>query len=273
MIGPLTDPRAHGADPADAFHLVIPSIPGFGFSGPTRERGWDIVRVAGAWAELMRRLGYDRYGAQGGDCGLVRLPGTRPRSTPSTSSACTSTSCRPIPPAIRRRPRSRQPRRQGPARPQRANPGRRVRLLAIQATRPQTLGLRADRLAGRPAGLDRREVPGMDRPAPADPRTQSTATAMLTNVMLYWLTDTAASSARFYYEVTHSDRSPPAAVTHPAGRGGLPVRRPAHPRSRRTRRPTSCSWTEFDWAATSPPWNSPQLLVGDIRAFFRELPH
>ena len=74
VIGPLTDPRAHGGDPADAFHLVIPSIPGFGFSGPTGEAGWDTNRIARAWAELMGRLGYERYGAQGGDFGAVVSP-------------------------------------------------------------------------------------------------------------------------------------------------------------------------------------------------------
>jgi pimeloyl-ACP methyl ester carboxylesterase len=71
VIGPLTDPGAHGGDPADAFHLVIPSIPGYGFSGPAREPGWDFARIAAAWAELMRRLGYDRYAAQGGDVGAL----------------------------------------------------------------------------------------------------------------------------------------------------------------------------------------------------------
>jgi hypothetical protein len=69
VIGPLTDPRAHGGDPADAFHLVVPSIPGYGFSGPTHEPGWDVHRIAVAWDELMTRLGYQRYGAQGGDWG------------------------------------------------------------------------------------------------------------------------------------------------------------------------------------------------------------
>src|SRR5205807_633028 len=69
IIGPLTDPRAHGGDPADAFHLVIPAIPGFGFSGPPADTGWNISRVATAWAELMRRLGYAHYVAQGGDLG------------------------------------------------------------------------------------------------------------------------------------------------------------------------------------------------------------
>lgn len=69
VIGPLSDPASHGADPNDAFHLVIPSVPGFGFSGPVGEKGWNIVRVARAWAELMRRLGYEKYLAQGGDVG------------------------------------------------------------------------------------------------------------------------------------------------------------------------------------------------------------
>ncbi|HEX9069721.1 MAG TPA: epoxide hydrolase, partial [Ktedonobacterales bacterium] len=74
IIGPLADPRAHGGDPADAFHLVIPSIPGFGFSGPTHDAGWNTTRVAKAWAELMHRLGYERYGAQGGDMGALIAP-------------------------------------------------------------------------------------------------------------------------------------------------------------------------------------------------------
>jgi pimeloyl-ACP methyl ester carboxylesterase len=69
--GPLTNPRAHGGDPADAFHLVAPSLPGFGFSGPTSETGWGAHRTALAWAELMRRLGYERFGAQGGDFGSI----------------------------------------------------------------------------------------------------------------------------------------------------------------------------------------------------------
>jgi epoxide hydrolase len=74
VIGPLSDPKTYGGDPADAFHLVIPSLPGFGFSGPTREPRWDSLRIAGAFAELMRRLGYERYGAQGGDFGAFVSP-------------------------------------------------------------------------------------------------------------------------------------------------------------------------------------------------------
>ncbi|HEY1739238.1 MAG TPA: epoxide hydrolase, partial [Acidimicrobiia bacterium] len=71
VIGPLSDPRAHGGDPADAFHVVVPSIPGYAWSGPTTAPGWDVRRVAEAWAALMARLGYARYGAQGGDWGSM----------------------------------------------------------------------------------------------------------------------------------------------------------------------------------------------------------
>lgn len=74
IIGPLTDPRSYGGDPADAFHVVAPSIPGFGFSGPTREPGWVTRRIAKAFVELMSRLGYERYGAQGGDVGAGVSP-------------------------------------------------------------------------------------------------------------------------------------------------------------------------------------------------------
>ena len=74
VIGPLSDPAAHGGDPSDAFELVIPSLPGYGFSGPTRERGWNNQRIASAWAELMGRLGYPRYGAVGNDAGSLISP-------------------------------------------------------------------------------------------------------------------------------------------------------------------------------------------------------
>jgi epoxide hydrolase len=74
LIGPLTDPRAHGADPAQAFHVVVPSVPGFGFSAPPRETGWTAARVAQLWAELMHRLGYNRYGTEGGDLGAYVAP-------------------------------------------------------------------------------------------------------------------------------------------------------------------------------------------------------
>ena len=117
VIGPLSDPRAHGGDPADAFHLVIPSLPGYGLSGPTREPGWTTGRVARAWAQLMARLGYHRYGAQGAT-GARSSPRSLPASTPTTSSASTSTrppsGSSPSGPSTRRSwPASATPRRHG----------------------------------------------------------------------------------------------------------------------------------------------------------------
>ena len=91
VIGPLVDPVAHGGNAEDAFHLVVPSLPGYGFSGPTTEPGWDVRRVAQAFATLMAALGYDRYGAQGGDWGSMVSRQASARWTPSTSSASTST--------------------------------------------------------------------------------------------------------------------------------------------------------------------------------------
>ena len=83
LVDALTDPHAHGWDSADAFDVVIPSLPGFGFSGPTTEAGWDAQRTAKAWAELMRRLGYDRYGAHGNDAGSSPSPPSRDAFNPS----------------------------------------------------------------------------------------------------------------------------------------------------------------------------------------------
>jgi epoxide hydrolase len=88
VVGPLTDPRAHGADPSDAFHLVLPSLPGFGLSGPTRDTGWEFHRMAAAFGVLMGRLGYERYGTHGGDWAR-RFPGNSAGSGPTTLSAYT----------------------------------------------------------------------------------------------------------------------------------------------------------------------------------------
>jgi len=90
VIGPLADPAAHGGQPGDAFHVVCPSLPGYAFSGPTHDRGWDPGRIARAWAELMRRLDYRQYGAQGGDWGSF-VTSQLALATPSTWSGSTST--------------------------------------------------------------------------------------------------------------------------------------------------------------------------------------
>jgi pimeloyl-ACP methyl ester carboxylesterase len=153
VIRPLTDPRSHGGDPKDAFHVVAPSIPGFGFSGPTYETGWDVKRIARAFAELMNRLGYHRYGAQGGDWGsaisrqlgltdqdhLIGLHlntlATPPSGDPAEMASLTETEKGHLEAAARFR-------QQGSA------------YFMVQSSPAANPRLRTDRLPSRPAGVD-----------------------------------------------------------------------------------------------------------------------
>ncbi|MEV8350900.1 epoxide hydrolase family protein [Streptomyces niveus] len=268
VIGPLTDPGAHGGDPADAFDLVIPSIPGYGLSGPTREGGWDVHRVALAWAELMRRLGYDRYGAQGGDWGhaitreLAAVDGERvvgihlntlltlPPDDPAEAAALTADDRARLDQLL-----AAEPEMSGYAR--------------IQGTRPQTLayGL-TDSPVGQLAWIVEKFMEWTDstrRPEDAVPRDR-----LLTNVMLYWLTATAGSSARHYWEATHPSRPPrggrlltPTGVAVFAADLARPVRRIAE------RDNVIVHWSEFDRGGHFAAMEEPDLFVGDVRAFFR----
>ncbi len=269
IIGPLTDPGAHGGDPADAFHVVAPSIPGFGFSGPTRERGWNTHRIAAAWGELMSRLGYDRYGAQGGDWGsgisreLGRIaPGhvvgvhlnmltTLPSGDEAERAALTDTEKARIQAYTRFRDEG-------------------AGYSAIQSTRPQTLayGL-TDSPAGQLAWIAEKFKAWTDsaeRPEDAVDRDQ-----MLTNVTLYWLTGTAGSSARLYYEAARSRTpgAPPEPSATPTGVAVFP--REIAPSIRRFagRGNNIAAWSEFDRGGHFPAMEQPALLTGDIRDFFR----
>ena len=225
------------------FHLVIPSIPGFGFSGPTHERGWDIVRVARAWAELMRRLGYERYGAQGGDFGAgisMALGAVAPEQVVGVHVNYLPT--RPVPDADVELSEADEA-RLDKIRQLMAN---RPPYQALQAAHPADHRLRADRLAGRPAGLDRRALRTVDRP-----RSPISDERMLTDISLYWLTATAASSARLSRETPRRSRAVPGA----GRRGG--VRRTTSP-SRYDRWPSGCTTSgtgrSSTAAATSPRW-------------------
>lgn len=192
MIGPLSDPRSYGGNPADAFHLVIPSLPGFGFSGPVADTGWTTTRIATVWDELMRRLGYDRYGTQGGDVGAavssevgrvapdrvvgVHVNGTvgAPMHGPDDAEKATLTDVE----------------RDRVARVE-AFGTEEFGYIAIQATRPQAL---AAALADSPSGqlawvLDK--FLEWTWPRTALPETVIDRARILTNVMLYRLTGTA----------------------------------------------------------------------------------
>jgi epoxide hydrolase len=267
IAGPLTDPRSYGADPADAFDLVLPTIPGFGFSGPTRETGWEIRRVAAAFAELIERLGYQRYGVQGGDWGAAisrelgrthpdRVIGVHLNLLPQ--SAATQDDADSADDDSTRRSWERMQawtrNKQGYA--------------DIQATRPQTLayGL-TDSPVGQLAWIVEKFAEW------TDPRSTIDRDQLLTNVMLYWLTGTAGSSARIYYERAHSDSWPaapepsatPTALAVFAYDNFIPVCRIAERTNNLVR------WTEYDRGGHFPAMEVPDLLVEDIRAFFRTL--
>ncbi len=263
VIGPLSDPRAHGGDPADAFHLVVPSIPGFGFSGPTHDRGWDSARMARAWAELMSRLGYARYGAHGGDVGALisrEMGILKPNGLVGVHVL-----------QIFAFPSGDPAEMEGLSDFERDG----LELLEyfqsrngyvqIQSTRPQTL---AYGLVGSPAGQlawnselfmgFRGEGVGMvDRDW------------FLTHVMLYWLTRTAGSSARWYYENARSGagyREVPNTV--PTGVAVFPydfrtIRRFAE------RANNIVHFSQFDRGGHFAAMDAPDLLVGDLRTFFR----
>jgi epoxide hydrolase len=278
VVGPLTDPRAHGGDPADAFHLVLPSIPGFGFSGPTTETGWEFTRVAAAFSELMGRLGYARYGVQGGDWGAIisrELGRTRPE--------------RVIGVHLNLLPNSFQDHEPEPDELEALSPAERSRAVAswerlkswsherqgyadLQATRPQTLayGL-TDSPVGQLAWIAEKFkewTDSEDRPEDAVDRDR-----MLTNVMLYWLTGTAGSSARIYYERAHADYwgSPPEPSTTPTALAVFPHDNFIPLRHIADRTNNIVQWTEYDKGGHFAAMEQPDLLVGDIRTFFRKL--
>ncbi|KRA24437.1 epoxide hydrolase [Microbacterium sp. Root61] len=266
VIGPLTDPRAHGGDPADAFDVIVPSMPGFGFSGPTHERGWDMARIARAWVQLMARLGYERYGAHGTDTGAVISPmvgcidaehvvGVHvngslgfPSGDPAELEGLTD---------------AEQARLAGMRRQMQDGVG----YAMIQSTRPQTLGFGlADSPAGQLAWIVEKFKEWTD-PAAELPEDAVDIDQLLTNVSVYWLTNTATSAARLYREGQVSwgqaaERSevPSGVAVFP---GDVGIRRIAE------RDNNVVHWSEFDRGGHFPAMEAPDLLVGDLRTFFR----
>jgi epoxide hydrolase len=271
LIGPLTDPRAHGGDPADAFHLVVPSIPGHGFSGPLAETGWNHARMAGAYVELMARLGYDRYGVQGGDIGAFEAPlvgrlapdrvigvhvnalVTFPAGDPAELADLTEAEQQRL-----ARMRNFQDDMMGYSH--------------IQGTRPQTIAYAlTDSPAGQLAWIVEKFKEWTD-PAAELPEDAVDRDHLLTNVSIYWFTATAGSAANLYYETYHDP-----SMFAPRERGTVPtgvavsltqdvaVRRLAE------RDHNVVRWSEFDRGGHFAAMEAPEFLVGDVRAFFRTL--
>lgn len=261
VIGPLTDPRAHGGEPADAFHIVAPSIPGFGFSGPTHERGWDVRRIAQAWQVLMARLGYERYGAQGGDWGSA-ISRDLGLVAPNHVIGVHLNYLRINPPAedVPLQPGEAE----RVARLQQYNasvPG----YIGIQSTKPQTLayGL-TDSPTGQLAWIAEKFH------AWSDPRTPIDRDHMLANISLYWFTRTAGSSARIYYESARG-RGTPNPCPVPIGVAVFPYDILQPVRSFAERVYDIRHWTEFDRGGHFAALEVPELLTADIRVFFRPL--
>ena len=272
VIGPLTDPRAHGGDPADAFHVVAPSLPGFGFSRPGQ--GWGVVWTARAFAELMHRLGYERYGAQGGDIGSAvsgMLGGLDPEhvvgvlvNTDALAAAAVLTfrgggddplaavAASDADRALVERMREFQAEGLG--------------YIAIQSTRPQTLayGL-TDSPVGQLAWIVEKFQEWTD-PAKALPEDAVDRDQLLTNVSLYWFTGTAASASRF--GATDAEREWDAPSATPQGwavfgGGGDIIRRLMDPEHK------IGHWSEFERGGHFAAMEVPDLFIGDVRAFFR----
>ncbi|NRQ38240.1 epoxide hydrolase [Nonomuraea sp. NN258] len=257
VIGPLSDPRAHGGDPADAFHLVIPSLPGFGFSAPLAEGGWNLRRIAKAWAALMAELGYDRYGAQGGDWGsgisveLGRVDAEHVLGV-HVNMLLTFPTGAPLDAADQERLKRIE-------HYEKELSG----YMRIQATRPQTLGFGlADSPAGQLAWIAEKFTEWTDQDVDRD--------RLLTNVSLYWFTNTADSSAQIYWEFARAWSMPEVSPT-PLGVAVFPhdIALPIRALAEQTNKVVH--WTEFDRGGHFAAMEEPELLVGDIRMFFRSL--
>lgn len=198
VIGPLTDPTAHGGNAEDAFHLVIPSLPGYGFSGKPPKAGWGVQKIAKVWAELMSRLGYGHYVAQGGDWGSLvttRLGELRPEAL-----AAIHVNLPVVLPADLGQPFSAEEAAMLGALQHydRWDSG----YSKQQSTRPQTVGYGlADSPSGQAMWIYEKFWKWMD--CNGDPLSVLAADEILDNVMLYWLSNSAASSARLYWESYH----------------------------------------------------------------------
>lgn len=277
MIGPLTEPEKHGGKLSDAFHVIIPSLPGFGFSGKTVERGWNSQRMAEVFAKLMARLGYSRYGAQGGDWGggIARWLAT------ADGGHCVGAHNN-FPGA--NRPTEDPMRGVTPAEIERMQ--RRISELndhraygAIQGTRPLTIGYA---LNDSPVGLASWIVDKFwawsDHGGSLD--NSFTKDEMLTNIMIYWVTETMPSSVRIYYESQHpsprpKSMSPFSSTGKPApiGYALFPKEINVPPRVwvERAHGGVLAHWTEMPRGGHFAALEQPELLVADVRKFFAPL--
>jgi pimeloyl-ACP methyl ester carboxylesterase len=282
VIGPLTDPTAHGGSAADAFDVVIPSMAGYGYSGKPRETGWDPARMARAWAELMNRLGYTRYVAQGGDWGalVTDLLGVQ---APAGLLAIHSNMPAVLPPEVSAQIRvlTGAPAPAGlSAAEQRA--WEKVNFLysagigyaAQMATQPQTLYGIADSPVGLAAWMINHDAASYQDIADAfagHPVGNLTRDEVLDNVTFYWLTNTGVSSGRLYWESKYGFFDTKG-VTIPVAVTVFPNELYQAPRSWTERAyPKLVYFNEVDRGNHFAAWQEPALFTTEVRAAFRSL--
>jgi pimeloyl-ACP methyl ester carboxylesterase len=284
IIEPLTDPTAHGGSAEEAFDVIVPSVPGYGFSGKPTDTGWDPERIAKAWAELMKRLGYARYVAQGGDWGTpissamarqkapglagihINLPATVP---PEIAAALAGG---PVPNGLTDKERAQLEALM--------NSGKRGNLayFTIMTARPQTVGYA---MTDSPAGLAAWVLvhPGFAQwTYGADASQSPTRDDVLDNITLYWLTNTGTSAARLYWE-NGARGSVIQAVPQRTSEIALPVAitvfpedvyRPPESWARRAY-PNLTYFHEVDKGGHFAAWEQPELFAAELRAAFKPL--
>jgi pimeloyl-ACP methyl ester carboxylesterase len=264
VIGPLTDPVAHGGESADAFHVVCPSLPGYGFSDKPTRHGWNVPRIAKAWGVLMDRLGYTRYGAQGGDWGAaVTTAIGRQDAEHCVGIHLNMVPAWPAGSGLENLTDAEQASLADMTEHLHSGTG----YSKQQSTRPQTVGYGlVDSPAGQAAWILEKFWAWTD--CDGHPENILSRDELLDNVMLYWLPGAGASSARLYWE-SFADFGADA-VTIPTGAAIFPKeiirpsRRWAEPRYTDIRQ-----WTEFDRGGHFAAMEQPGLFVDDVRAFFR----
>lgn len=266
VIPRLTDPEAHGGTAGDAFHVIAPSLPGYGFSEPTRTPGWDPWRIAAAFTELMRRLDATRYGAQGGDWGAQVA--TRIGSLDPEHCAAIHLNMPLAKPPAEQVSLTEQDKAELAAMQQF---GREESGYALeQSTKPQTVGVA---LNDSPAGLLAWIVEKFRAWSDCNghPENAFTRDQLITNVMTYWLTETITSSARLYWELQHcgSGKAAPNFVGVPTGVARYPKEVIRFPRVWVERSYNVTHWSDMPRGGHFAAMEQPELFVDDVRTFFR----
>ncbi|MEC8860579.1 MAG: epoxide hydrolase [Pseudomonadota bacterium] len=274
IIGPLTEPQQHGGDAEDAFHVIAPSLPGFGFSGEPGERGFNPERMAQILAALMQRLGYDQYGLQGGDWGAIinRIHAYQFADRVLGLHSNFVLASPPEDPAIRDDVTEAE---MTARRERQAFMANEVGYQQIQGTKPQTLGVA---LNDSPAGLaawivekfhgwsdiDQQSVNGLDAKFSKDD--------MLTDISIYWFTASITSSARIYYESRNFPATEPLGYVEAPTAGAIfPKEIYLTPRRWAEEQYNIVRWTLMPRGGHFAAMEEPELLVDDVRAFFRNL--